>query len=136
MSEPTAAGNESTIPIAPELFVRDIDASLRFYVEQLGFRTVRRGSGFAVVARGDAHLLLATPDETVQAMANWLAAGPRGVGVHIRIIVDAVDALYQRASASSATVVRGLDDRAYGLRDFIIADPDGFLLRFASPIER
>ena len=136
MSEAITTGNESTIPIAPELFVRDIDASLRFYVEQLGFRTVRRESGFAVVALGDAHLLLATPDETVQAMANWLAAGPRGVGVHIRIMVDAVDALYQRASASSATVVRGLDDRAYGLRDFIIADPDGFLLRFASPIER
>ena len=136
MSEAITTGNESTIPIAPELFVRDIDASLRFYVEQLGFRTVRREAGFAVVSLGDAHLLLATPDETVQAMANWLAAGPRGVGVHIRIMVDAVDALYQRASASSATVVQGLDDRAYGLRDFIIADPDGFLLRFASPIER
>ena len=136
MSEPTAAGNESTIPIAPELFVRDIDASLRFYVEQLGFRTIRRESGFAVVALGDAHLLLATPDETVPAMASWLASGPRGVGIHIRIMVDAVDALYQLASASGATVVQELDDRAYGLRDFIVADPDGFLLRFASPIER
>lgn len=136
MSKLTATGNESTIPIAPEFFVRDIAASLRFYIDQLGFRTVRRESGFAVVALGDAHLLLATPDETVPAMANWLAAGPRGVGVHIRIMVDAVDTLYQQASASDATVVRELDDRAYGLRDFIIADPDGFLLRFASPIER
>ena len=136
MSEPTAAGNESTIPIAPELFVHDIDASLPVYAAQWGLRAVRREAGFALVSVGEAQRVVATPEETVQAMANWLAAGPRGVGVHIRIIVDAVDALYQRASASSATVVRGLDDRAYGLRDFIIADPDGFLLRFASPIER
>ncbi len=136
MSEPTATGNESTIPIAPELFVRDIDASLRFYVEQLGFRTVRRESSFAVVVLGDAHLLLATPDEAVPAMESWLASGPRGVGLNIRIMVDAVDALYQLASDRGATVVREIDDRVYGLRDFIIADPDGFLLRFASPIER
>ena len=136
MNEAITTGNESTIPIAPELFVRDIDASLRFYVDQLGFRTVRRESGFAVVSLGDAHLLLATPDEAAPAMESWLASGPRGIGLDIRIMVDAVDALYQRASASGATVVREIDDRAYGLRDFIIADPDGFLLRFASPIER
>ncbi len=136
MSEPTATGNDSTIPIAPELFVRDIDASLRFYVEQLSFRTVRRESGFAVVALGGAHLLLATPDESVPAMGSWLASGPRGVGLNIRIMVDAVDALYQLASDRGATVIQEIDDRVYGLRDFIIADPDGFLLRFASPIER
>ncbi len=136
MSEPTATGNESTIPIAPELFVRDMEASIRFYVERLGFRTVRQESGFAVVSLGEAHVLLATPDEAAPAMASWLATGPRGIGLNIRIMVDAVDALYQRAADRGATVIQEIDDRAYGLRDFIIADPDGFLLRFASPIER
>ena len=116
--------------------MRDIDASLRFYVEQLGFRTVRREADFAVVSLGDAHLLLATPDEAVPAMAGWLASGPRGVGLNIRIMVDDVDALYQLASDGGATVIQEIEDREYGLRDFIIADPDGFLLRFALPIER
>ncbi len=135
VSEPNIAGNESSISVAPEFFVRDFAASLRFYVEKLGFQTVRQEPGFAVVALANAHVLLAAPDEATPGMGEWLASGPRGVGVNIRIMVDDVDALCRRLSANDVTVVRQIGDREYGLRDFIIADPDGFLLRFASPIE-
>ena len=63
MSEPNIAGNESSISVAPEFFVRDLERSLRFYVEKLGFQSVRQELDFAVVGLGDAHLLLAAPDE-------------------------------------------------------------------------
>lgn len=133
---PGESGNEMTVPVAPEFFVRDLDASVSFYVEQLGFRQVRRDTNFAVVALGDAYVLLSAADEEGRDLRRWLDSGPRGVGVNVRIMVEDADDAYERATASGIAAVRELDDRPYGLRDFIVADPDGFLLRFASPIER
>jgi catechol 2,3-dioxygenase-like lactoylglutathione lyase family enzyme len=80
--------------LAPELFVRDLAASLRFYQETLGFGVVRQDAAFAVLSLGDARIQLVVPDESTRA---WLAAGPRGVGVNLRVIVDDVDTLYARA---------------------------------------
>ncbi len=133
MSGRIITGNEVEIPVAPEFFVTALETSLDFYTERLGFRLIRREAGFGVVALGDAHVLLAVPDHPK--VRTWLAAGRRGAGVNIRIMVDDVDAMYRRATAGDGTVAFDIGDRAYGLRDFMIADPDGYLLRFASPIE-
>ena len=43
-----------------------------------------------------------------------------------------VDRLWLVAREMGARVVSPIGDRSYGLRDFTIADPDGFGLRFAS----
>ncbi len=49
-------------------------------------------------------------------------------------MVDDVDSLYRRATDNDVTIVHDICDRPYGLRDFIIRDPDGFRLRFAAPV--
>ena len=59
-------------------------------------------------------------------------ATPRGVGIDTRIMVDDVDAMYRRATDNGVTIVHDIGNRPYGLRDFIIRDPDGFRLRFAA----
>jgi catechol 2,3-dioxygenase-like lactoylglutathione lyase family enzyme len=123
-------GNEPFVTVAPEFFVRDIGASIAFY-QRLGFTVLRQEPDFAVVALGDAHVLLAA--ESI-GDSRWLASGPRGLGLNVRIMVDDVDAAFGRASDAGARLVHPLADRGYGLRDFIIADPDGFLLRFAEPV--
>ena len=50
--------------------------------------------------------------------------------------VDAAGALFDRywtlAQELGCTVIRPIEDRYYGLRDFTIAGPDGVGLRFAS----
>lgn len=123
----------STSGLAPELFVRDLAASLGFYQEMLGFGVVRQDPEFAVLTLGNARIQLVVPDESTRA---WLAAGPRGVGVNVRIIVDDVDAVYARARSQDVRIAREIGDRFYELRDFTIVDPDGFVLSFASPIGR
>ena len=125
------AGNEPLVKVAPEFFVRDVDQSVAFYSERLGFTTLRKEPDFAVVALGEAHVLLAAEAHTSR---EWLAAGPRGIGSNVRIMVDDVDAVYQRAKAGGVPIVQEIADRSYGLRDFILADPDGFMLRFASAL--
>ncbi|MEX2158327.1 MAG: VOC family protein [Dehalococcoidia bacterium] len=133
MPDNAHAGHEQLVPVAPEFFVRDVDASIRFYVDGLGFRLLRRDGDFAVLGLGDAHVLLAGPSIGAGLKA-WLASGPRGVGLNIRIMVDDIDAMYARVKAAGAPVVDDIKDQYYGLRDFMAADPDGFVLRFAAPI--
>ena len=52
---------------------------------------------------------------------------------NIRIMVPNVDHYWKRAKEIGAKVVIPIADRYYGLRDFIISDPDGFGIRFATP---
>jgi len=125
------------VPITVELFVPDVEASVRFYTEKLGFELLRLERGtmegkeqatFAVVALERAAFLIAH-----ERLEGGLALPPGGGAIDIRIVVDDVDALYRRARDSGVAIVTDLAERPYGLRDFIIRDPDGFRLRIASP---
>lgn len=117
-----------------ELFVPDVEASVRFYADKLGFETLRveREGGdasFAVVALGRAVILIA--HESL--IGNVGIETGSGHGISVRVMVDDVDAMYARAREAGATVVSEIDDRYYGLRDFSILDLNGFHLRFAAP---
>ena len=48
------------------------------------------------------------------------------------VVTDEPDALYERATAAGATVVRALHDTDYGSRDFSVRDPDGNLWSFGT----
>jgi uncharacterized glyoxalase superfamily protein PhnB len=131
---------ERLLPVAAEIFVPDVLASVRWYVDAFGFAHVRsdpagafdRGEPlvFALLAVGEAHLLIA--HESIYAGPK-LDAG-RGAGVDIRIMVDDVDAMYARAKAAGAEIVHDIANRDYGLRDFIVRDGDGFRIRFAAAL--
>jgi len=131
----SARPGERFAPVAPELFVRDVDASIRFYEDALGFEVWRReehdgSADFAVLVRGDAHFLL----QHERLATGGAPAGHRGAGIDIRVMVDDVDRVYERASAAGAQIARPIGDRDYGLRDFKVHDPDGFVIRFAQPL--
>lgn len=106
-----------------ELHVRSLARSLAFY-RRLGFKLVRREPGFCVVSWDGLPLLL---DE-----AKAGARPPSLPPGNLRIVVPDVDAAWRRARRLRASVVSPIADRAYGLRDFTIRDPDGFGVRFAS----
>jgi uncharacterized glyoxalase superfamily protein PhnB len=48
------------------------------------------------------------------------------------VVTDHPDALYARATAAGARVVRGLTDTDYGSREFAVADPEGNLWSFGT----
>jgi catechol 2,3-dioxygenase-like lactoylglutathione lyase family enzyme len=126
------------IPITVELFVPDVDTSVRFYTEKLVFQLMRLERGtidgreqatFAVVGLERAVFLIAH-----KSLEGALAMPPGGGAVHIRIMVEDVDALHRRAKDNGVVIALDIADRPYGLRDFIVEDLDGFRLRFASPL--
>ncbi len=129
---------QEVAPVAPEMFVPDVAAAVRFYTEKLGFDLFRMEHGgpggdgvFAIVALGTAVLMFA--HESLYTTTGGVLSGQRGLGIDIRIMVPEVDAVHRRCQDNGVTIVHDIADRYYGLRDFVIADPNGFRLRFASP---
>jgi catechol 2,3-dioxygenase-like lactoylglutathione lyase family enzyme len=127
--------------LVPELYCADIGRSLRFYTEVAGFtvRYQRPENRFAYLERDGAQLMIEQPTDR-----TWLAAPleyPFGRGINLQIRVDDVDALHDAVVASGARILVPMeekwyrrDDRQLGNRQFVVLDPDGYLLRFFSDL--
>jgi catechol 2,3-dioxygenase-like lactoylglutathione lyase family enzyme len=131
----------STPPIVPELDVADLKRSLAFYVGALGFscRFERPEEQFAYLTLGVAHLMLEQADGPGRRFRTAPLEHPFGRGLNLQIEVPDVDDLYARAVEASAIIHIPLEKRWYrqgdkeaGLRQFVVADPDGYLLRFVT----
>ena len=129
--------------LVPELYCADIARSLAFYVGVLGFqvRYARPEEGFAYLERDGAELMLDVLAPAPESGSRtWLAgpiAYPFGRGINLQIRVADVDALQDAAVAAGARIFLAMEERWYragnrevGNRQFIVLDPDGYLLRF------
>jgi catechol 2,3-dioxygenase-like lactoylglutathione lyase family enzyme len=106
-----------------ELYTRDIGASVEFY-QRFGFRLVRAEAHFVELSWDQAQIYL-------EEVADAPESGSLIVG-NVRVLVPDVDRYWALAQELGCTVIRPIEDRYYGLRDFTIAGPDGVGLRFAS----
>ena len=118
--------------IIPTLAVADIDASVRFYTEVLGFDIAFTLPGedgkliHASVRRGDSSLMFGRVDSS-----NPHDQSPLGRGVVLYATVtdnEDIDSYFQSVRDAGATVVQEPTDQFWGHRDWGITDPDGYLL--------
>jgi catechol 2,3-dioxygenase-like lactoylglutathione lyase family enzyme len=121
----------STEQLVAEIFVRDIRRSTEFY-RSLGFQLLRDGGDFVELTWEDHRLFLAELSAVRGVSAAALGPPSEFPVANVRVMVSDVDARWTRANELGARVVIPIGDRYYGLRDFTIADPDGFGVRFAS----
>ena len=128
-------------PVIPELDVADLDRSLAVYVDILGFRRhlTRPEERFAYLIRGGVHLMLEEAGGPSRRFHTAPLEFPFGRGINLQLEVPDVDALYARVQQSDLVVHIPLEERWYrqnqmetGNRQFVAADPDGYLLRFFS----
>jgi lactoylglutathione lyase len=121
-----------------EFFVSDPDTSIAFY-ERLGFSVRRSGYGYTQLDRNGSRLGLqddAYARDHAHYFTDHLDRSPRGVGVETSIDVrdeSELRSLYAVAR-DLGCVVRELVDRPWGATDFRIADPDGYFVRFTTPL--
>src|SRR3974377_1573475 len=95
-----------------ELYVRDFKTSCAFY-QAFGFRMIRDEGDFAELQWEDALLFLE---------ANPNAPTPQSFPVgNIRILVPNVDDYWTLSQQMGVQVIRPVENRSYGLRDFTIA---------------
>ena len=132
-----------TPALIPELDVESLERSLVFYTEVLGFTVMfsREDEKFAYLNLGDAHLMLEEAAGPGRRFTTAPLEYPHGRGVNFQIRVSDVDAIYQHVLAAGCRVVIVLEERWYrandresGNRQFVVVDPDGYLLRFFTDI--
>ncbi len=99
--------------------VSDVRASLKFYTDILGFSERFQFGDYAGVEYGDVQIHLSGPKAT-----NKRLVGQGG----IYIFCDDVDSYYKEITSKGVSVQVPPKDYEYGMRDFVIEDPDGNLL--------
>lgn len=128
--------------IVPELIVRDRATSLAFWRELCGFsiKYERAEEGFAYLVRGAAHLML----EQEGIGRKWITAPlerPLGRGINLQISVPETGSIIARLESAGWPLYGPLEtkwyragDRESGVEQFLVQDPDGYLIRFQSSI--
>jgi catechol 2,3-dioxygenase-like lactoylglutathione lyase family enzyme len=122
---------DATEQLVCEVVVRDINQSVAFY-RSLGFEVLRDAGDF-VELTWEHHRLFLAEISAFQGVQNAVRVRADEFPVaNVRVMVRDVDHCWRAARDVGARVVVPIGDRYYGLRDFTIADPDGFGIRFAS----
>ena len=129
--------------MVPELMVKDLARSRQFWIDLCGFEVVyqREEEGFVFLDREGAQFML----EEVRGDDGWITApleAPLGRGVNFEIKVKSIDALSRTLRDAAWPFYREPEERWYrsgeveiGVQQFLVQDPDGYLLRFSAWIE-
>jgi uncharacterized glyoxalase superfamily protein PhnB len=128
--------NTNPPSVWPVLTYHDAHAAIEFLGKAFGFEQA------AAYTRDD------DPSIVVHAEMRWplgggimfgtagkddSAFGQRTAGNDsVYVVCDEPDALFERATAAGAEVVRGLKDEDYGSRGFSVRDPEGNLWSFGT----
>ncbi len=122
--------------LIPELSVSSIEASKDFYVNKLGFKIEyeRKEDKFIFISFEGNQIMLEEINN------NWSVGTleyPFGRGINFEMTVSNIDELYNRIKASNITIFKDLiisnyrkDNKTIIQKEFLIQDPDGYLLRF------
>lgn len=127
--------------LIPELSISNFAHSLDFYTRVLGFSIAyqREEEGFAFLTLGEAHIMIDLIDNQ-----RWQTAAfdyPLGRGMNLQIEVESLEQLLVRLQQNHIALFFEVEERWYrknatevGQKQFLVQDPDGYLLRFIEPL--
>lgn len=126
--------------LVPEPYVTDIDRSLAFWCGPLGFAVCydRPAPRFAYLARGRVQVMLCERN------GRWETGPiepPFGRGLNLQIDATEIAPILRALDAEGWPLFEGVAEAWYrvgarevGQREFLVQDPDGYLLRFVEPL--
>ncbi|SCL32000.1 Glyoxalase-like domain-containing protein [Micromonospora rhizosphaerae] len=112
----TGAGPRAAIPILPST---DLDRTAAFYV----------AAGFTETGRHQGYLLMHNNDVELHFSLEPTDPAPGQCFIHV---TDALK-LWKQLRHHATAGVGPIADQDYGLREFVLTDPDGNRVRFGSP---
>jgi len=128
--------------LVPELLVADIDKSLRFWRDVCGFTVLfdRPNEGFAYLDLDGAQIML---DEIGQTR-DWVTGPlepPLGRGVNFQVSMPAIEPILAALARADWPLFMEPEQKWYrtgevetGVHQFLVQDPDGYLVRFSAHI--
>ncbi len=131
--------------LIPELDVSDLGRSLEFYLAVAGCRELYRRpeERFVFLDLEGSQLMLEEAAGPGRRFRTAPLEHPYGRGINLQIQVADVSTIYERAQTAGAQIVIPIEERWYrrddhevGNRQFVMADPDGYLLRLFTDLGR
>lgn len=128
--------------MVPEIDVSDFVLSLDFYTRVLGFKVLlaRHDPEFVYLELEELQFMLSEYQES-----GWVVAPletPYGRGMNLQMELTDIGPIYQRLLDDKVALFRDMNDTwretggvLSGQREFLVQDPDGYLLRFCQPLE-
>ena len=125
-------------PTLPELSVDNLERSLDFY-KTLGFKIEyeRKQDKFVFLSLGKIQIML----QELSTSNKWDIAPlshPYGNGINFEFDLDSIDNIYERVKNSKYEITFDIEENTYKCndttiinREFLVQDPDGYLLRFS-----
>ncbi|AMJ63631.1 bleomycin resistance protein [Bosea sp. PAMC 26642] len=133
--------------LVPELNITSLPESLVFWRDLLGFRVLydRPEQGFAAIERDGVEFMLEEydtgPDERLGIWTTGARERPYGRGINFEITVADLDILLTSLGTAGWPIFFGPEERWYrvdsyetGVRQFLVQDPDGYLLRLSQSL--
>jgi catechol 2,3-dioxygenase-like lactoylglutathione lyase family enzyme len=120
-------GNAIAKRISPMLAVADMDETIRFYEDTLGFKPVMKSPEYSVIERDgqSIHFQKAASEEVMKCVRGH---------TEIYIEVSGIDVLWEQVKDfKNRYRVRDLFVREYGMTEFHIEDPNGCLVFVGEP---
>jgi catechol 2,3-dioxygenase-like lactoylglutathione lyase family enzyme len=114
---------------APCLMVSNVTRAHDYYASRLGFRSPRMWGNpptFCIAQRDGLELMLAEADPGKAVHPNSENDGR----IDVYFWVNDADALHAEFTDNGAEVVCAPEDQVYGMREFLVRDPDGHVLAF------
>ena len=120
--------------LTPNLVVSDVQRSISFYCDVLGFTKTMNVPdeppyAFAAVQSGDIEIFLNSAESAGE---EYHAFKDRQPGGTLTLFVEVADVAGLYASLKSKVrVILPLENKWYGVTEFAFEDPDGWLLTYA-----
>ncbi len=118
------------------LIVKDYEASRRFYTETLGLKEASEAKNHVRYDLGGTSLVVHAPisDEEMRKWNLEPLREPRGSGVVVTLTPEDVDRAYDTLAEKGAAVLFTPRDAPWGVRMFMLKDPNGFLIEVSKPL--
>lgn len=124
--------------LVPEFVVSDLAISLQFWCDYIGFEVMydRKEEHFAYLGMGDAQVMLEQYNPADREWETGILEKPYGRGINFQIEVNAIIPILKRLQEANYTLFIDAEERWYraddvefGQKQFLVQDPDGYLLR-------
>lgn len=128
-----------TPPLIPELKVTDFARSLDFYTNlaQFAIEYDRPEQSFAMLNREGAYVMIEAPSPGSRTFDTGATTYPFGRGMHLQIQVSDIQGLHAHFVTAKYPLFLDMEEKWYrrdmeemGNKQFLVQDPDGYLLRF------
>lgn len=124
--------------LVPEICISSFEKSINFYTKILGFKIEyqRKEEGFAFLSLGKAQIMI----DQIDKGRTWKTGEfehPLGRGINFQIEVEQIQLLLDNLKKNHIKLFLEPEEKWYrkkdiqiGNKQFLVQDPDGYLLRF------